>query len=329
MRVLLALAVVCVSLALYKVLVAPLGPSMHPPPVARWAKEPAAARRAHWALVTGGSRGIGYGMAKRLRSRGFNVAVTSMSDGGLAKALERLAQEPCPAAKSSCEVGGFVADVTKPAALAEDAEKLFREKDVRVLVLNAALTQFSAATVVSQDYLTNIIAANIETPARLVAVAVKAWRPEGKHGVILGHSTIASFANINGGEFYTSTRSFQSSLFSRIGGTFLDQSSSLSDESTQNILLATVEVSIVRTHMYNTSMKKLDAAGWDSSVFAALSYGVEEFADIVLEQVLDEGRTFCLPGKVWRFARFLSGMGLPIGFGDSLDSLENLESTDL
>src|SRR5579863_1391023 len=72
------------------------------------------------ALVTGGSRGIGFAVADALAGEGAAVGIVARDAGGLATAAERLARHGVPVATAA-------ADVTDTAALGAAVRQIARE----------------------------------------------------------------------------------------------------------------------------------------------------------------------------------------------------------
>src|SRR6266498_579268 len=89
------------------------------------------------ALVTGGTRGIGEAIARRLAADGFTVAISGRTRKSVAAALERFRQD-------RVSIGGFAADARK-----EDEQKALLEwvrreySRLDVLVNNAGIGAFA------------------------------------------------------------------------------------------------------------------------------------------------------------------------------------------
>jgi NADPH:quinone reductase-like Zn-dependent oxidoreductase len=68
---------------------------------------------ASWAVVTGGSDGIGLAFCKELASLGFNIALVARNKLKMEQALERIASDADPPIKTKCIVADFV-DADRP-----------------------------------------------------------------------------------------------------------------------------------------------------------------------------------------------------------------------
>jgi NAD(P)-dependent dehydrogenase (short-subunit alcohol dehydrogenase family) len=64
------------------------------------------------AVITGSSKGIGFGLAKELRARGFDVVVSGRGEASVADAAERIKEAP-----GDGRVAGIVCDVSDPASV--------------------------------------------------------------------------------------------------------------------------------------------------------------------------------------------------------------------
>lgn len=96
-----------------------------------------------WAVVTGGSDGIGLGMCKKLASEGFNICIISRTESKINDKLEEIRKE-CRDGDTSFKTLCIVADFCKLRTLdeykTEIADKL-QDLDVAILVINAGFAQ--------------------------------------------------------------------------------------------------------------------------------------------------------------------------------------------
>lgn len=107
------------------------------------------------ALVVGGSRGIGLGIAKKFAAGGMRVAVWGKSSGSIAAAVEELEG-------SSAEVAGFQCDVTDAAAVALSMAKTVRHfGGIDVLVNSAGVLELSSIVDSTADEWSATLAVNL------------------------------------------------------------------------------------------------------------------------------------------------------------------------
>lgn len=92
-----------------------------------------------WAVVTGGSDGIGLAMCKKLAKEGFNICIVSRSRSKINEKLEEIKKE-CRDGDSSFKTQCIVADFCEMRTLNEYRKMIankLHDLDVGVLVLNA------------------------------------------------------------------------------------------------------------------------------------------------------------------------------------------------
>ncbi|MFN8298239.1 MAG: 3-oxoacyl-[acyl-carrier-protein] reductase [Chitinophagales bacterium] len=110
------------------------------------------------ALITGGTRGIGYGMLKRFAQEGANVAFTYVSSAERAKAVEQ------ELLAMGVKVKGYQSD----AASFADSEKLVDEvvKEfgaIDILVNNAGITRDNLLLRMTEEQWDQVMAANLKS----------------------------------------------------------------------------------------------------------------------------------------------------------------------
>jgi len=126
------------------------------------------------ALVTGGTRGIGAAIAKRLLIDGARVIVTGTSDSGFAP--------------EGCEYR--VADFADTGAAEEFAESL-RPESIDILVNSAGINQVARFEEIDLDVFDRIHAVNVRAPMLLCRAVVGGMRTRG-WGRIVNISSIFS-----------------------------------------------------------------------------------------------------------------------------------------
>ncbi|MFD7444655.1 SDR family oxidoreductase [Streptomyces sp. NPDC059909] len=127
------------------------------------------------ALVTGASRGIGLATAQALGEAGAMVCVTARDPGGVAAAVDRLAD----AGVRAVGCAGSVADPAHLQACTERALREFGRLDI--LVNNAATNApFGPLMGADPDLWRDAFTVNVEAPLRLTQLAWRVWMHE--HG---------------------------------------------------------------------------------------------------------------------------------------------------
>lgn len=129
-RTVFVLLPIVVAFVLYRVLLAPQGVVMNPPPTKRL--DAAMPDRSQvWAYITGGTSGIGKSLAKDLLKRGYSVIITGTSESTVAGALSDL-KNGITNGKQNIE--GEVLDVFNTDGTLAMMEKQLTSKDVRIVV---------------------------------------------------------------------------------------------------------------------------------------------------------------------------------------------------
>lgn len=158
------------------------------------------------ALITGGSKGIGYGIAVSMLEEGMKVAITGRTDAGVqeaAKELNKLAEG---------NVLGVTSDVRDYASLEKAvAETVDKWGKLDVLIANAGVGNFGSIQDLTFDQWNETIDINLTG----VFNSVKACIPSLKetNGYII---TIASLAGTN---FFAGGSAYNASKFGLVGFT--------------------------------------------------------------------------------------------------------------
>ncbi len=157
------------------------------------------------ALVTGGSRGIGFGVALELAAAGFDLAINGRREQ--ADAAEAIAKLQSAGAKV-LYVRGDVADRNARSNMLEEIRKTFGRLDV--LVNNAGVAPDVRADVLeaSEESFDRLISINLKGPYFLTQ-AVANWmvrqrkeQGDGWRGCIINVSSIsATVASVNRGDY--------------------------------------------------------------------------------------------------------------------------------
>jgi 3-oxoacyl-[acyl-carrier protein] reductase len=156
------------------------------------------------ALITGGTKGIGYGIAASMLKEGMKVAITGRTQEGVAKAEGELAKHG--------EVLGLVSDVRDLASL-EMAVKSISDKwgQLDVLIANAGVGHFAPITEMTSEQWQQTIDINLTGVFNSAKACIPALK-ETKGYII----TIASLAGTN---FFANGTAYNASKFGLVGFT--------------------------------------------------------------------------------------------------------------
>jgi len=146
------------------------------------------------ALVTGGARGIGLGIARRLAQDGFTVAVSGRR--GAEEVREALSQikEHCAGA---IYVQANVAEGAARARLLKEIEEKFGRLDV--LVNNAGIAPRVRADILEarEESFDEVMATNLRGPYFLTQAVAK-WMVRQREGIGAGHRAIINIGSVSG-----------------------------------------------------------------------------------------------------------------------------------
>ncbi len=145
------------------------------------------------ALVTGGSAGIGYSVAKMLREAGAKVAITGRGEARLKQAAEVLGAHP------------IVADVSKEA----DVERTYAEVlktfgDLDILINNAGVGVFRPLVDLPTAEFDRIFATNVTGAMMMAREAAKIFIKRNRGDIVNIASTAAYRGAPNGTAYYAS-----------------------------------------------------------------------------------------------------------------------------
>jgi NAD(P)-dependent dehydrogenase (short-subunit alcohol dehydrogenase family) len=156
-------------------------------------------RQGRVALVTGGTRGIGEAIARRLAADGFSVAISGHAGRTVTNAVDRLGRE-------GITVKGFAADARKEneqEALLDWVERELGRLDV--LVNNAGIGEFGSVDEISPAVFREVVETNLFGPFYTIHFAAPLMKKSGGGFIV----NIASLAGINafaGGAAYNASK---------------------------------------------------------------------------------------------------------------------------
>jgi 3-oxoacyl-[acyl-carrier protein] reductase len=157
------------------------------------------------AYITGGSKGIGYGIAKTLLDNGVKVAITSRTISSAKKAAESLSKDPSQVLALESDVSSLAAESKAVKAATDHFGKL------DVLVANAGVGHFASIEDLTGEDWKNTIDTNLTGVFNSVKAALEALKQS--QGYII---TIASLAGTN---FFENGAAYNASKFGLVGFT--------------------------------------------------------------------------------------------------------------
>lgn len=136
------------------------------------------------ALVTGGARGIGLGIAERLAADGAKIALVDLNPGPLAEAASRFAPE---------KVITIAADVTDRQqiinAIDQTAERL---GGFDIMVNNAGIAQVQPIAEITEAEMDRVFAVNVKGVLWGIQAAAARFKKDGTRGKIISAASIAA-----------------------------------------------------------------------------------------------------------------------------------------
>ncbi len=158
------------------------------------------------ALITGGNKGIGYGIAEALVQNNMRVAITSRSQKAADEAAEKLSQA------GRGEVIGIEADVRDAASQQKAVDVIIKKwGQVDVLVANAGIGHFDSIETLTHEHWQETIDTNLTGVFNSVKATLTALKKS--QGYII---TIASLAGTN---FFEGGSAYNASKFGLVGFT--------------------------------------------------------------------------------------------------------------
>jgi short-subunit dehydrogenase len=158
--------------------------------------------KSQFAMVTGGSSGIGFAIAKELAQKGFGIVLVSNQENEL--------QQCCKEIETQFEVSCIA--LFKDLTAASAAQEIFdfcqtQELNVQVLVNNAGILVFSEVITAPTEKIHAILQLHIYTSVMLCRFFGEQMKPN-KTGYILNVSSISSVMPYPGISLYGPTKTF-------------------------------------------------------------------------------------------------------------------------
>ncbi|KAI9022081.1 hypothetical protein DFJ74DRAFT_606802 [Hyaloraphidium curvatum] len=166
------------------------------------------AYNAEWALVTGGSSGIGLSMAKRLAKQGINVVVAALDDKHLASATEQLRKE-----FPGVEVRSVGVDLGKEGREYMDRiEEACKGIEVQLVFSNAGFVKPGLFSLLPYEVLFANHTTNITSHLAVVHHFTKKMIAARRRGLVVFTSSSASFLPNPLASMYASTKAYMSTF---------------------------------------------------------------------------------------------------------------------
>jgi 3-oxoacyl-[acyl-carrier protein] reductase len=191
--------------------------------------------------ITGGSRGIGYGIAKILLDNGMRVAITSRIIGTAKAAAQSLTNDSSKILAIESDVKSFASESKAVKSVIEK----FGQLDV--LIANAGVGHFAAIDNMTEEDWKDTIETNLTGVFHSVKASVEALKKS--RGYII---TIASLAGAN---FFENGAAYNASKFGLVGFT----QAIMLDLRKYGIKVSTIMPGSVSTHFNNHSPDDADA----------------------------------------------------------------------
>jgi len=193
------------------------------------------------AYITGGSKGIGYGIAKTLLDHGMKVAITSRTISAAKQAAESLSKDPSKVLAFESNVSSLTAETKAVKAVLDH----FGQLDV--LVANAGVGHFANIESLKEEQWKETIDTNLTGVFNSVKASLDALKKS--RGYII---TIASLAGVN---FFENGAAYNASKFGLVGFT----QSIMLDLRKHRIKVTTIMPGSVATHFNNHVPADADA----------------------------------------------------------------------
>lgn len=158
-----------------------------------------------WALIAGGSEGVGESFARLLAAQGINLVLLARREGPLQKLADSIRGE------YAIEVRNRSVDLTRADVL-QQAREITDDIEVGLLIYNAGSTiGYNRFPDWSQDDLDFMIHLNCRAPVHLAHHFSQAMRERGRGGIIL-LSSLAAMAGSAWMSIYPATKAFDQIL---------------------------------------------------------------------------------------------------------------------
>ena len=219
------------------------------------------------AYITGGSKGIGYGIAKSLLEEGARVAISGRTEKTLEAAVKQLSEYG--------DVIGIISDVTIPEdEIRANDEIIAKWGQIDIVIANAGIGHFAAVDELSYDAWNAMIKTNLDGAFYTLKACVEALKNSRGYYI-----TVASLAGTN---FFANGAGYNATKFGVVGFT----QAAMLDLRKYDIKVSTIMPGSVATHFNNNEPSAKDA--WKIQP--------EDIGELVVDLLKMNPRT--LPSKI-------------------------------
>lgn len=223
------------------------------------------------ALITGGTKGIGYGIAKALLVEGINVAITGRDNEGIREAITALNEE----GNDSAYAIGVVADVRSYESQSQAVQQIIEEfGKIDVVIANAGVGHFASIQKMSLKQWHETIDTNLTGAFYTLKSTVSALKKTKGYYI-----TISSLAGTN---FFSKGTAYNASKFGLTGFT----QAAMLDLRDDDIKVSTIMPGSVSTHFNGNEPGAKD--DWKIQI--------EDIGELVVDLLKMNPRT--LPSKI-------------------------------
>ena len=154
------------------------------------------------AVVTGGTRGIGYAIVRKYLENGAKVVLFGSREETVNKALSSLREE-----NSSWEVSGYYPNLSDASEVKEVIEKIKAQYGrIDILVNNAGISDSTPIDNYTEEQFTKVMQINVNAIFNAVMPAVKIMKEQGG-GCIINTSSMVSLCGQPSGVAYPTSKS--------------------------------------------------------------------------------------------------------------------------
>ena len=154
------------------------------------------------AVVTGGTRGIGYAIVRKYLENGAKVVLFGSREETVNKALSSLREE-----NSSWEVSGYYPNLSDASEVKEVIEKIKAQYGrIDILVNNAGISDSTPIDNYTEEQFTKVMQLNVNAIFNAVMPAVKIMKEQGG-GCIINTSSMVSLCGQPSGVAYPTSKS--------------------------------------------------------------------------------------------------------------------------